>query len=228
MTAETSTIAQQKPSVPWWPAIGVHLGLLTVCASCAYTVQPLIFSKRQWVAFAALGLVMLASVALTRGRAAASSGGRVLLALGAATTAWLAYDPLLTNLPGIAGVVPSCLEQFEPGIALPGIAIALIFWLVYRTIARDGIAPGTPLRKAVLGSALLVLALTAIMYLGLHNLYEMQGGFGSLLVTYRVIQYAALLLVTLEMSGAVGVGGWAHVYVGAALLVAVARNLTGS
>ncbi len=227
MIAEAGTIPQQKPSVPWWPAVGVHLGLLTVCASCAYTVQPLIFSKRQWVAFAALGLVMLASVALTRGRAAASSGGRVLLALGAATTAWLAYDPLLTNLPGIAGAVPACLEQFEPGIALPGIAIALMSWLVYRTIARDGIPPGAPLRRAVLASAVLVLALTAIMYLALHNLYEMQAGFGSLLLAYRVVLYPALLLVTLEMSGAAGVGGWAHVYVGAALVVAAGRNLVG-
>jgi len=225
MSAEAATSTQQPASAPWWPAIGVHVGLLLVCASCAYTLQPLMFSSRQWIAFAALGLVVVCISVFRLGRAAASKAGRLLLALGVATAAWLGYEPLLADLPGLSAAMPDQLAQFEPGVVLPGIAIAFIFWLLYRATARGGIASDVPFRGALLASAGLTLALTAIMYLALHNLYDLQGGFSTLILTFRVIQYTALVLVALEMSGAVGVGGLAHIYVGTALIIAAARNL---
>jgi hypothetical protein len=227
LAAEAANNREQEPRVTWWPAVGVHVGLLIVCASCVYTLEPLLFgfSRRQWLGFAALGLVLVGAVAFTGGRAAASRAGRLLLGLGAGLVLWLAYKPLLEDLPGLSGVVPAGLAQLEPGIGLVGLGIALIFWLVYRGVAREGIRPGAPFRRAVLASAALVLVLAAVMYLSLRGLYDLGGGLESLILTYYVVQYAVLLLICVEMSGAAGVGGLAHLYVGAALVIAVGRNL---
>ena len=226
MSEETARSTKLTVPVSWWPAIGVHLGLLVICASCAYTLQPEgMYSKRQSVVFAALGVVILGSGLFTVGRVAAGKAGKLLLALGAATALSLSYDPPVGDLPAMSQRVPEWLAQFEPGIGLAGVAVALVFWLIYRAVARGAIEAEIALRGALLVSAALVLALAAIMYLGLHNLYDLEGGYGSLLLTYNVAQYTVLILITLEMSGAAGFGGLGHLYVGTALIIAAGRNL---
>lgn len=227
LTAEAAKSSEHEPRVTWWPAIGVHVGLLVVCASCVYTLEPLLFafSRRQWLAFAVLGLALIGAVAFTGGRAAASRAARLLLALGAGLALWLAYRPLLEELPGLSGLLPPGLAQLQPGMGLVGLVIALIFWLVYRGVAPAGIRPGAPFRRAVLASAGLLLVLAAVMYLGLRGLYDLGGGLESLILTYYVVEYAVLLVISVEMSGAAGVGGLAHLYVGAALVIAAGRNL---
>ncbi len=226
LSEETAPSTKASVPVSWWPAIGVHLGLLVISASCAYTLQPEgMFSKRQFVAFAALGVVILGAGLLSVGRVAAGTAGKLLLALGAATALALSYDPPLADLPGISARVPEWLAQFEPGIGIAGVAIAFVFWIIYRVVARGGIDAEVPLRGALLLSAALVLALAAIMYLGLHNLYDLEGGYGSLLLTFNVVRYTVLILIALEMAGAVGFGGLAHLYVGTALIIAAGRNL---
>jgi len=209
----------------WWPAIGVHAGLLVVCASCAYTMQPDMFGEREWLAFAALGIVIAGVAACTRGRVGKAQAGRLLLALGATTALALSYEPPLSALPAVSDRVPTWLAQFEPGIGLAGIALALVFWALYRVVARGGVQADPPFVGALLVSAFGVLVLAGIMYLALHGLYDLAGGYGNLLVAYNVVQYTILMLIALEMSGAVGVGGLPHLYVGAAVFIAAARNL---
>lgn len=227
MSEETAPSAKLTVPVSWWPAVGVHLGLLVVCASCAFTLQPEgMLSKRQFIVFAALGVVILGAALLTVGRVAAGKAGKLLLGLGAASALSLSYDPPLADLPAISERVPGWLAQFEPGIGLAGVAIAFVFWIIYRIVARGGVDAEVPLRGALLASAALVLVLVAIMYLALHNLYDLEGGYGSLLLTLNVVQYSVLILVALEMSGAVGFGGLGHLYVGTALIIAAGRNLT--
>ncbi len=225
MAHENVNEIQSKAGQTWWPALGVHVGLATVCVSAVYTIQPEgWFSSRQWVSFALIGIVTLIVAAVGRGRAAASPVGRLLLALGAATALYLAYDPLLCDLPGLSALTVGFLGQFDPGLASVGVAAALVFWLAHR-ISNPGPCV-TPLYcKAVVVSAAAVLVVGLVMYLALSGIYDLSGTTSNLIVGFRVLQMAAIMLVALEMAGAVGVGALAHIYVGLALLAATARNL---
>jgi len=214
------------PAASVGTALGVHLGLAVVCVSAVYTIQPEgWFSTRQWLSFALVGVVLLATVAFTRGRGAATPSGKLLLALGAATALYLAYDPLLDAIPGLSALTVGFLGQFEPGLALIGVLIALLSWAVHRVLAPGANGGAGAYRGALLiaTGALLVLAL--VMHLTLSSVYDLSAATSNLVLGFRVLQMAAILLVAGEMSGEAGVGGVAHMYVGIALIAAVARNL---
>jgi len=67
-----------------------------------------------------------------------------------------------------------------------------------------------------------------VMYLALHNLYDLSAASGLPALALRVGSLALLMLAALVLSGSRGVGPVAHIYLGAALLAAVARNFTGA
>ena len=225
MSSQTDAASIETPQ-PWWPALGVHLGLLVVCAGCVYTIQPSgLFSKRQWASFALVGLVLLIVAAVTRGRAAATRPGKLLLALGAATALYLAYDPLLETLPGLSAITTGVLGRLQPSLATIGVVVALLAWGVYRVACTGCAAPRPPFRLALLAATVLVVVTALIMQIALSSLYDLSGATSNLVLAFRVLQVAALLLVSIEMSGAPGVGALAHGYVGLSLLAAVARNL---
>lgn len=225
MAHENVNEIQDEVGQTWWPAVGVHVGLVTVCASAVYTIQPEgWFSSRQWASFALIGIVTLIVAAVGRGRAAASQVGRLLLALGAATALYLAYDPLLGDLPGLSALTVGFLGQFDPGLASVGVVVALVFWLAHR-ISNPGPCVCPLHCRAVVASAAAVLVVGLVMHLALSGIYDLSGTTSNLIVGFRVLQMAAIMLVALEMAGAVAVGAGAHVYVGLALLAATARNL---
>lgn len=210
----------------WWPAVGLHLGLLIVCAGCVYTIHPEgWFSTRQWASFALIGLVLLAAAALTRGRVAAGYGGRMLLALGAATALYLAYDPLLADLPGLSALTVGFLGRFNPGLAIIGVLILLLTWVLGLVVQPRCEGRVCALRVAVLVALGLALGLALVMQLALGPLYDLSGTTGNAELAFRLVQVAIVILASAEMSGAAGVGAAAHCYVGLALLIAVARNL---
>lgn len=225
MAHENVSETQAEVGQTWWPAVGVHVGLATVCYSAVYTIQPEgWFSSRQWASFALIGVAALVVAAVGRGRAASSQVGRLLLALGAATALYLAYDPLLDTLPGLSALTVGFLGQFEPGLAFVGVLVALVFWLAHR-ISNPGPCVCPLYCKAIVVSAAAVLVLGLVMHLALSGIYDLSGTTSNLVVGFRVLQMASIMLVAIEMAGAVGVGALAHIYVGLALLAAVARNL---
>lgn len=224
--SEVSSTVTEDRVRPWWPAVGLHLGLLTVCGGCVYTVHPEgWFSARQWIAYGFIGVLLLAAAAFTRGRAAATQGGRMLLALGAATALYLAYDPPLADLPGLSALTVGYLGRFNPGLATLGVALLLLTWVLTMVVEPRCDAQVRGLRIAVLVALGIVLGIALIMQLALGQLYNLTGTTGNLELAFRVLQAAIVMLAALEMSGTAGVGAVAHCYVGLALLAAVARNL---
>ena len=211
MAHESVNEIQSEADRTWWPAVGVHVGLATVCVSAVYTIQPEgWFSSRQWACFALIGVATVIVAAVGRGRAAASQVGRLLLALGGAAALYLAYDPLLGDLPGLSALTVGFLGQFDPGLEFAGVVVALVFWLAHR-ISNPGPCV-TPLYcRAVVASAAAVLVVGLVMHLALSGIYDLSGTTSNLIVGFRVLQMAAIMLVALEMAGAVGVGALAHI-----------------
>ncbi len=226
-------IAEQVPesdaaSSVWWPAVGAHLGLLLVAFSALWTLQPEgWFNRGQWAGFTLIGLATLtAGVIGLTGRAAALAV-RSLLALGAAAALHMAYDPQLTALPGFTGLGAGPLGMLEPGVAHLGVVIVALFALMQAGIAGRARLARTPFVGAIIVAAALLLVLGGVMWLGLHNLYDLSAASGMAVLSFRVLSFSVLMAGCLVMSDVRGFGGVAQIYVGAALLAAVARNLGG-
>ncbi|MCD6361102.1 MAG: hypothetical protein J7M38_09575 [Armatimonadetes bacterium] len=211
----------------WGRSVTFHLGLLIVCAGAAYTIHPEgWFSTRQWISFALIGFALVISAAVTRGRVASSYAGRLLLALGAATALYLAYDPPLADVPGLSALTVGFLGAFNPGVAVVGVVVMLLAWALQLVTGRDSGLEVRRLRIWVLVALGLVLALALIMQLALSSVYDLSGTTGNAELVFRLVQVAIVILASVEISGAGGVGALAHCYVGLALLMAAARNLT--
>lgn len=221
-------VAEDSSHAAWWPAIGAHLGLLAVGFSAAWTIQPEgWFSRGEWAAFALIGLatVVVGLAGIRRGVCGPSGAG--LLALAAAAALYMAYDPQLVTLPGMAAVATGPLGALEPSLAHLGVLIAAVFGVVY-WVLQDRPRPPVPFSGGVIAAALLLFAFGAIMYLALHNIYDLSAASGLPALVFRIGSLAVVMLTALALSGGRGVGVVAHIYLGAALLAAVARNLTGA
>jgi len=212
----------------WWTAVGAHIGLLLVAFSAAWTIQPEgWFNRGQWAAFALIGLAtLIAGVVGLSGRAAGLAV-RALLALGAATALHMAYDPQLISLPGFAGLGAGPVGMLEPGLAHLGVVVVALFAAIQAGTGGRGRLARTPFAGAVIAAAALLLALGGVMWLGLHNLYDLSAASGMAMLAFRTLSFALLLLGCLVMSDVRGFGGVAQAYVGVALLAAIARNLGG-
>jgi len=222
-------VARDSRSGAWWPAIGAHLGLLLVGFSAAWTIQPEgWFSRGEWAAFALIGLAALAAGLAGIRLGVRCPTGTGLLALAAATGLYMAYDPQLGTLPGMGGLAMGPLGALEPSLAHLGVLIAALFAVLSWALRDRELRPEAPFAGGVIAAALLVLALGGVMYLALHNLYDLSAASGLPALALRVGSLALLMLAALVLSGSRGVGPVAHIYLGAALLAAVARNFTGA
>lgn len=227
MTVERD-VAESSSAGAWWPAIGAHVGLLVVGFSAAWTIQPEgWFSRGEWASFAIIGLaVLIAGLAGIRTgvRCPVAAG---LLALAAATGLYMAYDPQLATLPGMGWLAEGPLGALEPSLAHAGVVVAAVFAALSWGLAGRP-RPAVPFAGGVIAAALVVLAFGVIMHLALHDLYDLSATSGLRALAFRIGSLALLTLAALSLSGARGVGSVAHIYLGAALLVAVARNLMGA
>lgn len=211
-----------------WPSALAHVGLALVAFSAAYTVQPEgLFSARRWASFGLVGLAAVIVGLVRRGESARGPLGAGTLTLTAATALYLSWDPQLTSLPGLSGLGEGAAGMVEPSLAHVGVVLTGLLVALQMAVDRRALPDEVPFRAATVAAAVLVLALGAIMWLGLHEIYDLSGAGGMALLSFRVVAYAVLMVSTLTLSGARAVGSSAHLYLGAAVLVAVARNMVG-
>jgi hypothetical protein len=217
------SVAPTKPTA--YLAVGVHLGFLLICASAVITRQMPDFPKRAWIAPILVGLTLLIAFAATRGRFALTEWGKGLLALGLGVAFGLTYDPQLANLPGLSGVSDSALGQYNPSLANVGVLLVLVFWgLIAATGGESRLGP-RPFRRSAVISFVLIAATAVFAYWFLGLYYDLEGPFHTIDVMQKGFQYLVLILAAVGLSGGIGVRGWAHLYVGLALLAAFVRNL---
>lgn len=225
MAAEQIETAEEQDTA-WWPIIGVHAGLLTVAFSVVYTPQPPgWFDLSEYIGFGLIGLVLIVFAAVRR-RDGTGLVGSALLALGAATALWMAWDPQLATLPGMAWIGESPLGRLEPHLAHVGVAIAAVFLVLQMAVDRRIMPRPVPFGGALIAAAVFVIALGTLMTLCLRGMYDLTGTSGLALMSFRAVSFTLLMLVAVIVSGVRGVGTWAHLYLGLALLGAIARNLT--
>jgi hypothetical protein len=105
--------------------------------------------------------------------------------------------------------------------------VAVVFLAIQMAVDRRAMPAEVPFRGALLAAAVLMVALGVIMWLALRGLYDLSGTSGIALLSFRTVAYTLVMLVCLTASGMRGVGTLAHIYMGFALVAAVARNMMG-
>lgn len=219
-------LTPHRRAAVWILAGFTHLGLLAICGSAVYTLQPADFTRRQWAALALAAALALVHVVSTRGRGAASVFGKSLTALMAGVTLSLSYDPQLANWPAIGERIPLWLTAANPGLATLGVLLAGVSGTVYLAAARrdHGQSGAVPYLRPIFLAAVLVVALGLGTYAALGRVYEMDSLYLVMLIS-NAVQYAWLLGVVLGLAGRTGVGFSAQVYLALAVLAALLRNL---
>jgi len=205
-------------------AIGMHLGLLVVCASAVYTGwQRTIVTMPQWAMMLLVAATLLVAAISRRAGIAQQPWARGALALGGLLVLFLAYDPQLDAFPALAERLPGALLGAYPGIALPGVLLAFVSWLAYRSLGGESDAP-VPFRAAAWWAAGLLVALSLFAYSVLHGPHDLP--IESTLRPILAATQGGLLVVVLS-----GIGGGEavrlapHVYLALALICAFARNM---
>lgn len=206
----------------------MHVGLLLVCASAIYTLQPPTIGMERWLGLGLLAIILLVWAAATRGRCAFTDGGKLLTALAAGIVLNLAYEPQLANLGNFGENMPSWAMGLAPGLAMAGVILAASFGLWYLRTLNNYLRHGhtAPFRWGLHAAFLLVIALGLITFLALDRLYQMEPMDLSALLG-NALQYYLLLLIVINVSGRTGVGAVMQVYFAATLLLALARNVIG-
>ncbi len=211
-----------------WPALVAHVGLAMVAFSASYTRQMEgFFSRGEYAAFGLIGLAALIVALVWRGERARGTFAVGIGGLAAATALYLSYDPQLASLPGMSFIGMSPVGLLMPGLAHVGVLLAAIFVALQMAIDRRALQEDVPFRSATFAAAALVLALAGVMWLALHNIYDLAGTSGTAMLVFRVISYSVLMVVTMTLSGARGVGSLPQGLFGLSVLIAVARNLMG-
>ncbi|MBD3291442.1 MAG: hypothetical protein GF393_00850 [Armatimonadia bacterium] len=224
MAAEQVEIAEEmRPS--WWPMVGVHAGLITVIFGAVYTTQVQgAVTKTDYAGYALIGLALVLMGAI-RAIDIRSTASRGLLALGGAVALYLAYDPQLGGLPGGAAIAESPVGQFQPSVAHFGVVVAGLALALQAAVDRRSLPREVPFRRALLAGVVLLLALMAVMWGGLRSIYDLSMTASPGLLVFRTIAYGLLMFVCLTIPGVRGAGRAPHIYLGLALIGAVARNL---
>jgi hypothetical protein len=203
----------------------MHAGLIMIGLSAVWTLQPAM-TPRHWAAYVLVALVMLACVAVTRGRCGFQDGGKLLTALGAALVLRLARDPQLAAIPALSESMPAWLGAVSPGLGTLGLLLAAICGFLFVRTLNNFLGHGhQPLFVSALswGSAL-ILVLALVTFFTLRRFYELDVTYLSLLIA-GIIQYYLLIRLALSTSGRMTVGAAPQIYLALAILLACGHNL---
>lgn len=204
-----------------------HVGLIVICLSAIYTLQPPTLPTRRWAGLVVLALVMLGNAIVSRGRSGFSVNGKLLTALAGGIVLSLAGEPQLANLGNLGETLPPWLVSLYPSIATVALVWAVTFGLAYlRASNADRAQRTTPFLGGLHASGLLVLVLGLVTFFALTRLYPIDPMYLSLLIS-NALQYYLLLLVLVSISGRIGVGSSIELYMAVTLLLACARNILG-
>lgn len=226
MTAEQIELGEELRPVSW-PMYGVHVGLVVIIFGAIYTSQIEMrgmVPAAEWLGYVAIGLALVL-VGAIRSADISSVGSRGLLALGAAMALFLGSTPWLADLPGGGFLMDSPLGQLMPALAHLGVVITGLFLGLQAVIDRRVLPRTAAFRPSVVVAVILLVALSAVMWLALRNVYDLSMTTGPSVLIFRSVAYGLLMLVALTIPGVRSVGRAPHIYLGLALIGAVVRNL---
>jgi hypothetical protein len=203
-----------------------NLGLLLICVSAVWTAQPATFGLRRWAGLGLFALILLTAAAVSRGRSAFTTSGKLATALAAIIVLGLSYDPQLSNIGTLGETMPSWLLGVAPGLGTLGVIITAIFGLTYDATINNyqRHRHDVPFAWGLKVATLLVIVLGLASYLCLHRMYELDSTvLGQLLG--NAIQYYFLALVVVSLCGRIAVGSTMQVMLSATILLALVRNI---
>lgn len=210
-----------------WGLAGIfHLGMLTVCASCVYTLQPPTYTKRLFFIIAAVAVVVAVVAGMARSRPSWRRTIQLATALLAGIVYHLAYSPQLGQMPALQQM-PQYLAELQPGLGTIGLVVALIGATLYVLGGCNRGEHPLPFAWSILVAVGVVVCLNVIMYIALVQVYNLQGGFYARLLMFHAIGYGLLFLAVQRMEGAPAVGYAPTWYLAAAVLLAAGRHILG-
>ncbi|MFO7948003.1 MAG: hypothetical protein R6V19_14460 [Armatimonadota bacterium] len=221
-----SKIAERSPGFTGTVAAIFHVGMVVICASAVYTLQPPTYTKQLFGVIAAAAVIVAATAYMSQTRPEWRSGVRLGTALLAGIVFHLAYSPQLNQLPGLENL-PPWVSEMQIGLGAVGLAVALIAAGVYLWSGCDRRSVKVPFQGSMLAAAGLVIVLNAVMYASLVQIYDLQGGFYARLLTMHVVAYSLLFLLVMRLTGARAVGNYTTWYLAAAIILASARHILG-
>ena len=203
-----------------------NVGLVLVCLSAVWTIQPADFPHRRWAAYGLLALILLISAAVTRGRVAFSPAGKLGATLAALIVLSLAYDPQLASLASLGDKLPAWLAAIAPGLGTLGVLVTAIFGLSYLSTINEYVHHRhyTLFAWGLKSAFLLIVLLGLATYLCLHRMYQLDPTIPPLLIG-NALQYALVAYVVVNLSGRLGVGSSMQIYLSLTILLALARNI---
>ncbi|MEI6501858.1 MAG: hypothetical protein WCP21_12625 [Armatimonadota bacterium] len=203
-----------------------NVGLLLICASAVWTVQPPTFGLRRWAGYAVLALLLLLSAALPRGRSAFSNAGKLAVTLAALIVLSLAYDPQLASVGALGDTMPPWLSAISPGLGTLGVLLAVVCGFSYLFTINGYLRHRhhTLFAWGLKSALILIIGLGLATYLCLHRLYELDPTVLSLLIG-NALQYTLVGYVVVNLSGRLGVGSSMQIYLSLTVLLALARNI---
>ena len=199
-------------------------GFVAVCVSAVATIQLPTFPQMRWGGFLALALVLLVTLVVTRGRFAATLAGKLTAALAGGIVLSLTYDPQLANLGSLGAVMPMWLMDMHPSLATVGVLVMAIFGGVHALRYPHHCTACGLFVRSVLLSAFVVGFLGIALYLVFRTLY-MVDSYMTFMLLGHVITYSLLLVATMRLAGAPGIGAWVHLLAALTLFAAFFRNL---
>lgn len=205
-----------------------HLGLVVTAACAVYTLQPPTFGMKRWAGLGLVALVMLGLAAVTRGRSAFLTVGKLLTALAAGVALSLAVEPQLANMGTLGERMPMWLLGVGPNVAMIAVVWTAVFGLLYLHLINSYLGHGheAPFRWGLNLGTLVIIVLAIASFVMLGRLYEMDMLHLSQLLG-NALTFYLLLVVVLNVSGRIGFGASMQVYLALTLLLALARNLVG-
>lgn len=206
-------------------AMGMHLGLLTVCAAAVFTGwQRTIVSLPQWGAMLLVAVGLAVMSLWGGGRHLGRTPTRLLLTLGGLMVLGLGYDPQLAAIPGLGAHLPETLLSAQPSISMIGAVVLLVAWFGYVSAGGEDGVHWPQFRVAALAASGLTLAVIVFNYLLLHSVMDLPAA-EALRPALSLAQAGALSVVLAGTSGGPGIRMAPHLYLSLALILAFARNL---
>jgi hypothetical protein len=200
--------------------------MLAICLSCVYTLQPPTYGRRLFIIIGVVAVVVAAAALMARSRPGRRRGIQLSTALLAGIAYHLAYSPQLGQLPAFQQM-PQYLAELQPGLGTAGLIVALIGAAMFVLSGSDRRREPLPFYWSILVAAGLLILVNAIMYIGLVQVYNLQGGFYARLLLFHAVGYGLLFLAVQRMEGAPAVGYAPTWYLAAAIILAAGRHILG-
>jgi hypothetical protein len=204
----------------------LHGAVLSICALAVYSTAvepPIDWAERHPKGNPVLAVLVAVGVLIPiiglRAQLAQRAFGKLVLALGLAYVFRLAISPLMP-----AALLGTAADTYQLSWANVGLLVLLVAWCLCLLTGARGALRFAGLEGAVAVTAAGFCAVVIVLLLSVGKYYDADASYAITLII-KAVQYGLICIVAASISGAGRIGAWLHVYVLAALAVALIMSM---